>query len=118
MKADSRHFIVGSAAALALIATTGVAAQQRHFDIPPDKAVRAIPEFARQAGIQIIAPAGSLEDRTTPSLQGDMDMHEALRRLIAGTGLEIVSDDGAVIILRVKEVKKISPRQLKTRSMK
>ncbi|MEI9887588.1 MAG: TonB-dependent receptor [Rhizomicrobium sp.] len=75
-------------------------AQTRSFDIPAEDAVKAIPEFARQAGIQIVAPADRLKGVQTPAISGSMDVHAALERLLADTGIEVASDDGQTIILR------------------
>ncbi len=67
--------------------------------LPAQPAVTAIPELARQAQVQIIAPAGSLEGINTPAIAGEMDSRAALRTLLAGTGLTIKSDEGNVILL-------------------
>ncbi|MET3667641.1 TonB-dependent receptor [Caulobacter sp. 1776] len=96
-----KRTLAGGAAALALMACAlPAAAQQRAFDVPAQSAVSAISAFARQAGLQVVAPADGLEGVRTQALKGAMDARAALRRLIEGTGLEIVSDSGGVIVLR------------------
>ncbi len=75
-------------------------AQERSFDVPASDAVHAIPEFARQAGLQIVAPADELKGIRTPAIKGNLDARAALKHLLEGTGLEIASDDGAIITLR------------------
>ncbi|KAF1718763.1 TonB-dependent receptor [Pseudoxanthomonas wuyuanensis] len=87
---------------LALVSAPQAMAQQRSFDVPAQPAVNAIPEFARQAGVQIVAPAGSLQGVDTPAVSGEMDVREALKKLLEGTTLEIQSDDGNIITLRDK----------------
>ncbi|CAN5166087.1 TonB-dependent receptor [soil metagenome] len=72
----------------------------RDFDLPSQPLSRALPAFARQAGLQILAPADDLAAMTTPPLRGAYDTRDALRRLIAGSGLEIASDRDGVILLR------------------
>jgi iron complex outermembrane recepter protein len=94
--------VLGIAAALFFIAATAHA-QVRQFDIPTLEAVQAIPEFARQAGIQIIAPASGLEGVITPALRGNLELRNALMVLLEGTDLEIASDDGSVITLRRRQ---------------
>jgi outer membrane receptor protein involved in Fe transport len=91
-------------AAFVLAASLGTPAfaQTRTFEIAPQEAVRAIPEFARQAGVQIIAPADRLRGVQLPALTGDHDVRQGLRRLLAGTSLEIASDNGEIITLRDK----------------
>ncbi|WP_324749809.1 TonB-dependent receptor [Sphingomonas sp. LY54] len=85
---------------LAVAATAPAQAQVRAFDIPAQPAVKAIPEFALQAQIQIVAPARDLAGVQTPAIKGEMEARDALRRLIAGTPLEIAGDDGQVVTLR------------------
>jgi len=89
-------------AAMLMLCTAPVVAQQKPFDIPATAAVKSIPEFARQAGVQIVAPADDLEGIKTQAVQGQIDAREALRRLLIGTGLEIAADDGSIITLRKK----------------
>ncbi|MDT8758089.1 TonB-dependent receptor [Sphingomonas psychrotolerans] len=84
----------------AIVAATPVRAQERIFDVPAQPAVRAIPELARQAQVQIVAPARDLRGISTPAVRGRMEVRTALRRLIAGTPLRIDSDDGQIITLR------------------
>jgi outer membrane receptor protein involved in Fe transport len=76
--------------------------QVHNFDIPAEAAVLAIPEFARQADLQIIAPAEKLAGLSTAALKGALDSRTALGKLLAGTPLEIASDDGTIIVLKVK----------------
>src|SRR5690606_9639684 len=78
-----------------------VLAAEATFDVEGGSLERVLPEFARQAGLQITAPAGEAGApalRIAP-LSGTMDSREALARLIAGTGLEVASDDGQTITL-------------------
>ena len=97
----SRHSLLTcGASVVALTVAVPAHAQERLFDIPAQPAVRAIPELARQAQVQIVAPARDLAGINTPAIKGRMDVREALRRLIAGTPLRIGSDDGNVITLR------------------
>lgn len=94
-----KNALLASAIAATLAAAPQANAQQRKFEVAAQPAVTAIPELARQAQVQIIAPAGSLEGINTPAIAGEMDSREALRTLLAGTGLTIKSDAGNVILL-------------------
>jgi hypothetical protein len=58
----------------ALLAATGATAQERTFDVPAGLAANSIPQFARQAGVQIIAPAGKLKGVVTPAVKGRQDV--------------------------------------------
>lgn len=84
---------------MALLACNVVMAQTRTFDIPSEDAAKSIPEFARQAGIQIIAPVSQLRGRKTARVRGTMDERDALRLLLEGTGLRVASDTGSTIVL-------------------
>ncbi|MDE1146415.1 MAG: TonB-dependent receptor [Azospirillaceae bacterium] len=97
-------------AASIIIALGGPAmAQTRSFDLPAQPAVSAIPMFAKQAGIQIVAPAGQLAGITTQAIHGEIDRHKALATLLQGTPLVVSSDDGTVVVLQLAE-KKAGPR--------
>lgn len=97
----TKHILAAGAAGLALLACTLPAtAQERAFDVPAQGAAGAISTFARQAGLQVVAPADGLEGVRTQALKGPMDARAALRKLIEGTGLEIASDSNGVIVLR------------------
>jgi outer membrane receptor protein involved in Fe transport len=76
-------------------------AQTASFNVPEQDAATAIPEFARQANLQIIAPADKLNGIKTHTIVGAMDARTALKRLLEGTGLTIASDDGRTISLRL-----------------
>ena len=97
---------------LLALAVPGLAvAQPMDFDVPAQPAVTAIPEFARQAGVQIVAPADELKHIRTPALRGRMEVRAALERLITGAGLEIAAVRDGVIILRVApRLSPIAPR--------
>jgi iron complex outermembrane recepter protein len=86
--------------ALAALPAGPVLAEPRAIDIPSEEAAKSIPEFARQENIQIIAPVSQLHGIKTPAVQGRMELEEALRTLLVGTGLEVASNDGATIVLR------------------
>src|SRR6202051_3504664 len=84
-------------------AMTTAMSQTIAFDVPGQEAATAIPEFARQAGLQIIAPADKLKGVKTHSLHGAIDPRAALKLLLEGTGLIVASDDGHTISLRFPE---------------
>lgn len=72
------------------------------FDLPAGPIDSVLPEFARQAGLQIVAPADAQPGSRTrvPALRAELAPRAALERLIAGTGLVVASDDGDAIVLR------------------
>lgn len=94
-----RRILVVTAAAIA-VGMPGIAcAQQRVFDVPAQPATKSIPEFGRQAGIQIVAPGKKLRGIRTAPIKGSYDVRAALGQLLRGTGLKIVADDGRTITL-------------------
>jgi len=98
-----------SAACLLVASVTPALAQTADFNLQSQPAVNAIPMFARQAGIQIVAPAGKLDGISTQAVQGAMDRHVALKKLLAGTPLVVSSDDGKVVILQLADAPKPAP---------
>jgi len=103
MKSGNKRLRLLSAVALAaLLSGTQALAQTRSFDVPSDVAVNSIPEFARQAGIQIVAPADQLDGVRTHAVKGSLDLHEALSELLTGTNIEVASETGSTIMLKVR----------------
>ncbi len=96
----SKRALGASIAVVALLAATASIAQVRQFQVPSDEAARSIPEFARQAGVQITAPVSELGGVRTRAIVGSQDVRAALAELLVGTGLEVASDDGRTIVLR------------------
>ena len=84
---------------LAVMVSGVVTAHEHDFDIPSENAAASIPQFARQAGVQIVSP-GNLSHTTTSAVQGRLETLEALKRLLSGTDLYVAANDGAVIALR------------------
>src|SRR5689334_4510051 len=95
-----KNVLFASDIATRLATASSVISQQRKLEVHAQLTVTAIPELARQAQLQIIAPAGTLNDINTPAITDEMDAREALRKLLEGTGLTIKSDDGTVILLQ------------------
>lgn len=83
----------------AVTLTAPATAQQREFSVPAQPATTAIPEFARQAGVQIIAPGGVLRGINTPAVEGEADVREALVLMLRDTKLRILSYNNGVITL-------------------
>ena len=92
-----RRALSYSAALLLASSVTPALAQTQTFNLLSQPAVNAIPMFARQAGIQIVAPAGKLDGINTQAIHGEMDRHQALAKLLEGTPLVVSSDDGKVV---------------------
>src|SRR5581483_5791498 len=98
--ASQRKDRLACALALAVLPAGPALAEPRSLNIPSEEAAKSIPEFARQENIQIIAPVSQLHGIKTQAVSGRMELGDALRALLVGTGLEVASNDGGTVVLR------------------
>jgi TonB-dependent receptor len=82
----------------AIVATPAQAATLR-FDLPSQALGEALIAFSKQAGVKIVYPADEIRGAVAPAVRGTLTRQEALRRLIAGSGLKVVGDDGQLVAL-------------------
>jgi TonB-dependent receptor len=64
-------------------------AQVKEFNVPSEAASKSIPELARQADVQIVAPGAPLQSVITPEVKGTYDVVVALEMMLKGTDLRI-----------------------------
>ncbi len=69
------------------------------FDVPAQPLADALTQAARQAGVQILFPHAAIRGRNSRALRGRMTPRAAIERLIAGSGLRIVSARPRVVTL-------------------
>jgi len=69
--------------------------QTRDFNLPAQSATTGIPEFAHQAGIQILVSEPLVRGKRIAAVTGSHSVEEALAILLKGTGLVATSKDGA-----------------------
>lgn len=91
-----------------------VCAQVIQFDVPSEEAGASLPELARQAGIQVIAPGEKLHGVITPEIKGVYDVDVALSLMLKGTGLVASRSPGGIVISlrepnKKKEREEVSP---------
>jgi iron complex outermembrane recepter protein len=84
---------------LILGGTHSAQAQTKEFNVPAQSATTGIPEFARQAGIQILVSETLVRGKRTAAVTGALPVEKALLILLAGTGLTANSKDGATFTL-------------------
>jgi TonB-dependent receptor len=97
----ARSYLLGTAALVCSLASPVQAtAQVRRFDVPAQPARSGIPQFAHQAGIQILASGPITDGVTVNRVQGQMDVAAALRQLLSGTGLVPVNVGSAIVLKR------------------
>lgn len=77
-----------------------VIAQDVSFDLGAADLKAVLPEFGRQAGLQIVAPSDAIGGIRTKQIKGTMNSRQALALLLEGTGITIASDNGNTIALR------------------
>lgn len=89
-----------------------VSAQVRQFDIPSEEAGKSVQEFARQAGVFVLAPGDQLHGVITPPIKGAYDTFVALDLMLRGTGLKISRlGEGIVTISQFEPRKREDERE-------
>ncbi|MEZ0497317.1 TonB-dependent receptor domain-containing protein [Sphingomonas sp. IW22] len=83
-----QQLMASGAALVIMVSASPAMAQTRTFDVPAQPALRGIPTFAKQAGIQIVASGSAVRGKRTNAVRGSYSVEEALRRLLEGTGLK------------------------------
>lgn len=90
---------LSTAVAAVTAAPAWAQSQSRAFDIPAQGAATGVPAFAEQADVQILVAEGDTRGRRTQAVRGTMTVSAGLERLLAGSGLVVVSNDGRTITL-------------------
>jgi iron complex outermembrane receptor protein len=96
-----------AAAALAMVCyAVAVSAEARMevFDVPEQQAITGIPEFARQADIQILVPAGDVRGVRTSEVIGNFTIRDGLQKLLSGTNLAVGSSDNQTVTLKALDL--------------
>ncbi len=92
-------------AAVASLSAGAAHAAGRHFELPAGDAAQAVQSLAQDTGLQVLAPSADLRGVRTNPVNGDYTPIEALRKMLAGTPLEVVqSANGAITVRRATAV--------------
>lgn len=91
--------MTGVAAAM-LLAAPAMAQERQRYTIPAGDAATAVQRLAIQSGVQVMVPDADLSGVTTNPVNGSFTPVEALRRMLAGKGLDVVQNGDAVVIRR------------------
>lgn len=75
-------------------ATLPAGTEVRTFSVPAGSLAAALDRFARTAGVNLAYDAAAIEGLNTPGLMGNHPIAAGLSRLLAGTGLEALSQPG------------------------
>ena len=92
--------ILFAGAAFALCAYPAAAQSARDlYNIPSQDTGDALNAFAHQSGLRILFPYEAVAGKRSPPVKGTMTEQAALDRLLAGTGLTVISRSGDVLTL-------------------
>jgi len=69
------------------------------FDLPAQSLTTALASFSRITGLQTVTTGASLQTRESPGVRGNFTAVDALRRLLAGTGITWRMIDGNTVSL-------------------
>lgn len=95
----ARASLMIAASTMALASAGGVQAQTRQFNVPAQPAATGVPEFARQADLQLLASADAVAGERTAAVQGVLTVNQGLDRLLQGSNLVVASNDGRTAVL-------------------
>ena len=95
----ARASLMVAVSTMALAAAGSAFAQTRQFNVPAQPAATGVPEFARQANLQILAPADAVAGRRTAAVQGVFPVDQGLSRLLSGSNLIVASNDSRTAVL-------------------
>jgi iron complex outermembrane receptor protein len=98
----SKTSLMLAAGATALLVASQVQAQTRKFDVPAQPAATGIPQFGKQADLQILAPQAVVKGKRVSAVQGAYSVPDGLSRLLQGGDLIVVSNDGRTAVLGQK----------------
>lgn len=73
--------------------------EKRRFDIPAQEAGPALNAFSNQSELRLLFPYSAVEGKRVPAVSGEMSPDDALNRLLAATGLIVVSRQADTIVL-------------------
>lgn len=99
----SRVALMMGAAATLLWAVPAAAQGKQNFSIPAGDAAASVQRLAIQSGLQVMAPDADLAGITTNRVSGSFTPVEALRRMLAGKGLDVVQNGNVIVIRRAGE---------------
>ena len=80
--------------------SSGKGVQADALSIPAAPLARALDALASQTGIELLYPPALVEGRRAPGVSGPMAPEQALRRLLAGSGIDAVHTAEGVFVLR------------------
>ncbi|MBV7541683.1 TonB-dependent siderophore receptor [Acidovorax sp. sic0104] len=86
--------------AMAQAVNAAAASAMRDYDLPAGPLAGSLNRIAREAGLALTTDAQLVEGRSAAPVRGRIDAPEALRRALAGSGLELLRTDAGGYTLR------------------
>ncbi|MBI5768526.1 MAG: hypothetical protein HZA93_12070 [Verrucomicrobia bacterium] len=85
--------------------------RKRHFELEADLAVNALRKFAAQSGTEVLFGTRTAEKVRTNTVRGEFTPYEAMKLLLAGTGLVSTQDrtTGALTISADPNARRLPP---------
>lgn len=108
MPTVGKHFRLRPLAALLLAYTSSAFAAPVAFDQSAQSLQAAIEQVAKTGGVSITVDSQLVAGKQAPALKGTMEPSDALRKLLAGSGLEIEArGNSSLVVLRVLDGKRL-----------
>lgn len=70
------------------------------INLPSQPLADALKQFAKQTGTNIVFDSTLVQGKLAPAVKGNYDNTQALQRLLAGSGLEAVTEETTIVIKR------------------
>ena len=74
---NTKSYLMLAAGATAVLAAASAQAQVRKFDVAEQPAVTGIPQFGKQAELQILAPQGAVQGKRVNAVRGELKPFKA-----------------------------------------
>ncbi|HEM8211500.1 TPA: TonB-dependent receptor plug domain-containing protein [Providencia rettgeri] len=92
-----RPLALAIAVSSAIVCQTAFA-QEMNFSLPEQSLAASVAEISRQGQIQLIYDKGQLNGLRAPALSGNYSAQTALQKILIGSGLELVNENGVFVI--------------------
>lgn len=92
-----RPLALAVAASSAIICQNAFA-QEMNFSLPEQSLATSVAEISRQGQIQLIYDKGQLNGLRAPALSGNYSAQTALQKILIGSGLELINENGVFVI--------------------
>jgi hypothetical protein len=92
-----------------LSAAAFAGAEPRAVSVPAGELIDAIDFLAKQYGVDVIYPSGSLRGQKTRGLNGTFEPMDAFKKLLDGTPLVLSEEGGALLITRAPRAVAATP---------